>query len=116
MSDYKNDQRQKPRNSVNQKVIAINALNGDSLGTVVDIHSGGFLLLGVDSVVVNNVYQMELVFDAAIDSKTRLSLGAQCLWNRQAGVGGQSWLGFHIIDLSEEDEALVEKMSDQVQN
>jgi len=116
MAEHKENRRQKVRNNVNQKVLAINALNGESLGAVVDIHSEGFLLLGIDTIIVNNIYQIELVFDAPINGESGLSLGTQCLWNREAGMGGQSWLGFHIIDLSEKDEVLIEELSNQIQD
>ena len=115
MIDTNNDKRRHVRQPVNQKVSVKNILADEPVGTIVDVHSEGFLVLGNNYVDAERVYQLELTFSQVVKDSTKMSLGAECLWSREAGTGGQSWIGFHIIDVAQTDKEKLRFIAEQIQ-
>lgn len=115
MTEIPRNKRQHVRKPVNQQVSVRNVLSDELIGALVDVHSEGFLVLGKNHVEAEHVYQLELIFSEAINGDKHIHLGAECLWNREAGMGGQSWLGFHIIDIADADKEKLNLIAEQIQ-
>ena len=115
MTDIPQNKRQHVRKPVNQQVSVKNVLSDELIGTVVDVHSEGFLVLGKNYVDAERIYQIELIFSEPVKGDKHIHLGAECLWNREAGMGGQSWLGFHIIDISDSCREKLDLIAEQIQ-
>ena len=84
-------------------VSAVNRLSGDLLGSVVNIHEEGFMLLCDKTVEEDHLYQVLLV--ANLDGEEwSAPVGVDCLWvnkgSADADTNGPSWAGFQIIDIS----------------
>lgn len=114
MNNTIENKRQYTRKKANQHISVLNVLNGEALGTVVNLHSEGFMILGSSDIRADSVYQVEFVFEKKIDGRNHISLGAQCLWSRDADIAEQSWLGFHIIDSYPEDQLTIEKLIQEI--
>ena len=114
MVDTSNDKRQHIRQPVNQKVSVRNVLTDEFVGTIVDVHSEGFMVLGTRHVDAERVYQLELTFGEFVKDSATMRLGAECLWSREAGTGGQSWIGFHIIDIAQTDKEKLSFIAEQI--
>ena len=83
---------------------------GTPLGHIVNITPEGFLLISNNSIAVNSVFQVDMSLPMAIDGNQQITFGAAALWSSPARQAGRHWTGFHIIDISPEASAIIEKM------
>lgn len=63
MNNTIENKRQYTRKKANQHISVLNVLNGEALGTVVNLHSEGFMILGSSDIRADSVYQVEFVFE-----------------------------------------------------
>ena len=80
--------------------VVINQLEGHTLGKVVDISVGGFLLAGREKFCAGMIFQLNLII--AMKPEVSLSVGAECIWS-DPQTSGLTFGGFQIIDISEID-------------
>jgi len=103
-----NDNRRSlPRKEAMQRISAVNLVDGESMGIVINLHTEGFMLLGRDTLPTDQVYKIEFRFDYPINGANNLQINARCLWLKKAEMPGQAWLGFSIVSISEEDSTLL---------
>ena len=108
------EHRAKTRVNIPQLVVVFDHLTQSELGTVVNLHEEGFLLIGDRHVDEDHVYQLRFEMSAPIDGKTSLFVGAECLWVNETGSGDKVWAGFHIIDIEAEDSLLITHLIEQI--
>jgi hypothetical protein len=72
------------------------------LGRLVNIHEQGLMIVGDVAVDEDRLYTLDLHFPLALNGRTSLQLGVDCLWARTADYQDKHWAGFAIIDLSPE--------------
>ena len=97
-----------------QLVVVFDAMTHRELGTIVNMHEEGFLLIGSGSLGENCVFQLQFELSEAVDGVDKISVGAECLWTNETGGGDQLWAGFHIIDISEEDKTIIKHLLVQI--
>lgn len=108
------DKRRKCRADVDQHIEVKNVLLDSSLGKIVNVSEDGFMIIGDAHVKENNIYQLSLSFTRPVNDAFHLSLGAECLWLNETGTGEQVWAGFQVIDISEKDKEIFDKLSSEV--
>ncbi len=108
------ENRSKERVDVPQLVAVFDSLSDIELGTIVNLHEEGFLLIGSGVVGDNRVYQLRFEFSDPVDDVTNISIGAECLWTNETGSGDKIWAGFHIIDISESDKTIISHLIHQI--
>ncbi|WP_086930959.1 PilZ domain-containing protein [Agarilytica rhodophyticola] len=104
------DKRNKQRKSVDQHIKVTNTLQKVEIGSIVNLHEEGFMLIGDGQIRENCLYQLSFNFSDAVDGCDSLCLGAECLWIKETDSGTQYWSGFQIIDLSEKDKTTISKL------
>ena len=102
------------RIDVPQLVAVFDSLNDIELGTIVNLHEEGFLLIGEGIIGDNRVYQLRFEFSEKVDDIDQISVGAECLWTNETGSGDKIWAGFHIIDISETDKTIISHLIHQI--
>lgn len=101
------EQRRRERKGVEQLIAVSDALLGEDVGQVVNIHEEGFMLIGSGQIRENCLYQLMMNLSQPIDNCKKISVGAECLWLKETDSGTQYWAGFQIIDIAEKDRALI---------
>lgn len=96
----KNEQRRLTRYIVDAPVEVLNQITGQVVGSVVDIHTEGLMLIG--AMEVDCVYMVRLVPREKASGIGDIELGLDCLWSSQLEQGDNCWIGCRIIDASPE--------------
>jgi PilZ domain len=94
------ERRRHPRSDCpHERVIEVaDLISGRHLGRLVNVSVEGFLLVGPAPIEANAVLQLTLS-TASSEGERRISVGAVCMWNSEAGHPGHYWSGFHMIDI-----------------
>lgn len=102
------DKRSSPRHALNEKIEVVDRNGGASLGYLVNISDGGFLLMSRDTLPMNFLFQLTLVSEES--GQPDIELGAESLWWQPAPTEGYYWAGFQVIDLSEQARLQIERL------
>lgn len=105
-STIRADQRRKNRITIPEHPMILDAHSGNAIGQLVNLSADGLMIAGAISVGCGHVYQMRipLVKD---DCQLEIRVGAESLWSEDANDSGIHWTGFHIIDISPEDQLIL---------
>lgn len=102
--------RKHERSVLNQSINIIDMLNGGGFGELINISPEGLMVMTESEVPTHSIYQLELELPAELIGSNRISLGADCLWCRQAENFDRYWAGFQIIDVSDQALQQIEKL------
>ena len=102
------ENRAAPRKRVNEKIPVTDLNSGQVIGNLVNISTGGLMLLSEVPLAPNRLFQLELALPAAIDGIATMAFGAECLWVQDDD--GPCWAGFQIIDISAQASRLIEQL------
>jgi hypothetical protein len=107
MSTRKN-QRKLTRYTIDAQIDVMNQMTGETIGSVVDLHTEGLMLVGL--VEVDCIYMIRLVPQEQAQKVGDIELGIDCLWTSSLEQGGSSWAGCRIIDASPDSVAKIESL------
>ncbi len=102
------DKRKTPRKKAPEKVTVYDRATDNAVGQVVNMSTGGLLLLSDSPIPVDNVYQFRIMLPDFIDGTDSLNFGVESLWGSPAMDENYYWTGFQIIDISESDSRILE--------
>lgn len=105
------ERRQHSRHIPSEKHILYYADSHQTFGTVANISTGGFLLLTPDKIEDEAVLSLTMKIKKQ-DAIMFIPFSVICLWQSKANTQNNYWSGLHIIDIKQEDEAL---LSDYIQ-
>lgn len=93
------------------QAIEVKELHGGALlGTLVNVHEEGLLIVGVDSLRSDHVYQVVLCPPEPLSDEDAITLGVDCLWVKEAEDLSMQWSGCQIIDASDEAREQIAEM------
>lgn len=95
-------QRQLERYGLRDAVDVYDNLRDIYLGRLVNIHARGLMLMGDQPMEEDKLYKLDLHLPQAVNGRSTIHLGVDCLWTRNADHNGKHWAGFTIIDRSPE--------------
>jgi len=96
------DGRGSNRVEVSELIHVVNRRSGENIGQLVNISEQGLMILGDSALPDYSILQLQLIL--AADSEIEpINIGAESLWCNSSGDGGQHWIGFYIIDVSDKD-------------
>ena len=98
-----NERRQNLRYATEQELEAYDSNSALFMGRFVDMSEEGFLLFCPIKIDVDSVWQIRVLAANDLRLRSLLTFGAECLWVRQADESKRYWAGFHIIDITDED-------------
>ena len=105
------ENRVSPRKRVNEKIQIRDLNTGELLGNLVNISTGGLMLLSQVALTPNRLFQLSLALPAPIDGIPVIEFGAECLWVQDnVETNGPCWAGFQIIDISDLGTMLIEHL------
>jgi len=109
MEDAMHEQRTSPRIPVDEDIEVFDINSGQLLGHLGNISSGGFMLLSSRTLAIGQLFQLRIALPQPIDGNASLEIGAECLWFDEA-AGRDAWIGFHIIDISDQGISLIARL------
>ena len=105
------ENRVSPRKRVNEKVQITDINSGQQIGNLVNISTGGLMLLSDIPLTPNRLFQLSLALPAPIDGVPAVEFGAECLWVQDnTETNGPCWAGSQIIDISDLNASLIEHL------
>ncbi len=96
-----NEKRKVPRKKAPEKVTVYDRATESVLGQVVNMSTGGMLLLSDNPIPVDSVFRFRIALPEPIEGADALMFGAESLWGSPAMDENCYWTGFQIIDISE---------------
>ncbi len=102
------EKRRVPRKRAPEKVTVYDQATENAVGQVVNMSTGGMLLLSDKPIPVDSVYQFRIALPEPIDGADSLYFGAESLWGSPAMDENYYWTGFQIIDIAESDSRILE--------
>lgn len=105
------EHRRRERKLLERSIEVKDALLDSDVGRVVNLHEDGFMIIGDGKIRADCLYQFVMCFSEEVEGKMQISVGAECLWLKETDSCTQYWAGFHIIDISEQDRALIAKIT-----
>lgn len=97
------------RNAVEISVVALNGVDDEPLGKLVNIHQEGLMIMSPGPLDTESIYQLELQLPDS--GGETIPLVADCLWQSPANTGGAHWVGFKIVEISEKSIALIGQLT-----
>ncbi|MCP3666580.1 MAG: PilZ domain-containing protein [Gammaproteobacteria bacterium] len=104
------DKRTYPRRRLNDRLDIIDTRSDQILGNLINISKGGFMLLSNVQIPTHQLYQLRLPLTTPVNGIESIDIGATCLWCQETGQSGRSWIGFQIIDISEQNSKIIETL------
>lgn len=105
-----NHQRQRERFSVTQDVDVYDALRDVYIGRLVNIHDKGLMLIADKPLTEDTLYTFDIHLPLPINNLNAIQIGVDCLWVRDADLAGKYWMGFSIIDATEETLSIISQL------
>jgi hypothetical protein len=102
-----NERRHNPRYTTEQALEAYDVHSARFLGRFVDTSEDGFLLFCPHAIDADSIWQIRVLEANDLHLRSLVSFGAECLWVRQADDNNHYWAGFHIIDISAQDNEIL---------
>ena len=99
------DNRGHQRIEVSEVIKVVDRQTGKTVGQLVNISEDGLMLQSREPVPENSIFQLSLEFPAnsASAADGPLMIGVESLWSNSSSDQSQHWVGFYIIDISEQD-------------
>lgn len=99
------EHRQSLRKPPDRPIDVLDLITGRPIGRVGNLSVDGMLLISQRALPANALYQLSFNLPAVDGSGARpLEIGVNEQWGERASAPGQFWTGFHIIDISPEDQ------------
>jgi len=83
------------------------------IGTLVNVSTSGLMILTQGEVPINHLFQLEMHLRFSDNSEQTIKFGAESLWSQETHTPEHEWIGFHIIDISEEDQVALEHLMEE---
>jgi hypothetical protein len=87
---------------------------GRVVGELVNISSAGFMLFAATPLAPHSVFQLSLQIPKPVRGIDTLYFGAECLWCSPADRPDRYWIGFHLIDISQQEHEALEYFVESV--
>ena len=101
--EYRKNKRVKP----NVNIEIFDVIVGTKLGEILNISRDGLLVASNKSVEIGEMFQTDWTFSAR--GMKNIAVGLECLWAEDQFTNF-SLCGFHIIDISEDDQTILDRI------
>ncbi|MBU1191161.1 MAG: PilZ domain-containing protein [Gammaproteobacteria bacterium] len=101
------DLRKTLRKEIATRLAVVDVNTGHMIGDLANISSDGFMVLSREPVPMNSVFQLSLALPKVIQGVDTAYFGAESLWSNPTDDGEHYWIGFHIIDISKQDDEVL---------
>ncbi|MEM9301229.1 MAG: PilZ domain-containing protein [Pseudomonadota bacterium] len=93
-------------------VIVYDAVTRSELGTLGNLSSHGLMVIATAPVDPDLLFQLEFEVTGPDDEPVAVNIGAESLWCSPASQPDRYWAGFEIVEISDDDRALIEAVTE----
>lgn len=104
------NRRQLTRHTLADTMDVWDSAAGKRLGQLVNLHQDGLMVLGDFAFTENKLYTLRVQIPQTLSNDGDLVLGVDCLWVRTDDETDLQWSGFQIIDVSNEQLAVIQRV------
>ncbi len=104
-----NDKRRLPRKRPDVPLQVTDAMTGDVVGRIGNISRDGMMLLALRPIRDDALYQFCFHLPDPHGRLQPLEVGVHEQWSSSGTLHGQNWVGFRFIDISPEDERVLQE-------
>ena len=104
------EKRSQPRKVCDSRIDILDAESNEVIGNLVNMSLSGFMMITNKPLPENYVFQFVIVFSPGTVHSHSIRVGAESLWLQEIEGSSQCWIGFHIIDISEQDQARISEL------
>lgn len=108
-STHPADQRRNQRVTIAEHPQVLDAHSGAVVGQLVNLSSDGLMIASSWCIERTSVHQMRIPLTCG-GEPLEIRIGAECLWCEDANESGIHWTGFQIIDISPEDQLILDRV------
>jgi hypothetical protein len=101
------ERRRSVRRRLKQDVVVINAVNGDTIGNMIDITPEGMAIKSVCSMVTGSICEMRLLLPVKIFGKGTIDVEVRCVRSIQAEGCIEFMYGFEFVEVSSQNTSLL---------
>jgi hypothetical protein len=101
------DKRRNNRVTIPEHPTVLDAHSGKAIGQLVNLSADGLMIASAEAVACDHVCQMCIPLIKG-NTQVEIRIGAESLWSEDANDSGIHWTGFHIIDISPEDQLILD--------
>lgn len=103
------EQRRKHRVTIPEHPHVYDAHSGDIIGELVNLSSDGMMLASCNQFDYGSVRQLRIPLIKG-EQIVDIRVGAESLWCEDANDSGTFWTGFQIIDISPQDQLILDSV------
>lgn len=103
------ENRKSPRVSISPSTVVNDAHTGEQIGHLVNLSSEGLMIVSCAPIPQGTVCQITIQLQLDSGSEN-LNIGVESLWSEDAHESGAHWTGMQIIDISPDQQALLEEV------
>lgn len=108
------NRRLTPRYTLSRQVRVTDIGSKEDVGKVINLSTGGFMLIGPQPIEVHKYLYLLLEMDAATEIKRRIRLEAQCLWCGPSSYSSDYGAGFEITYMAPTEQRKLQQWLDFV--
>jgi len=102
------EHRRAPRRRAEEVIQVLNTITGEAVGRIGNLSIDGMMLVCDRPAREDALYQFSFQLPDEHGQLHQLEIGLHEQWTEQASVPGQHWVGLRFIDISAEDQALLQ--------
>ncbi len=105
------ERRGEHRTEVHRVMNVTDANNGSVIGQLVNLSHDGLMLVSATPFEAGAVLQLWVPLPDSPEGDSSILVGVESLWCQDANDTGAFWTGFHIIDISPDDQARLNQVT-----
>lgn len=102
-----NDKRRLPRKRPDMPLQVTDMMTGDVVGRLGNVSLEGMMLIAQKPIQSDALYQFSFHLPDAHGRLHPVEVGVHEQWSDSGSMHGHAWIGFHFIDISPDDDALL---------
>lgn len=103
-----NEHRRSPRKSAFVTIPVTNRMTGMPMGRIGNLSADGMLMVCDQPMADGALFQLGFDLVNGHGQTQSIDVGAQEMWQENANLPGQYWVGLHFIDVSSSDLEVIE--------
>jgi len=107
------ENRKSPRIEIDQPIQVRDLAQDMALGNLVNLSNSGLMILTTHQIPISHVFQLEMQLSFSDNSEKKIIFGAESLWSQETSIPEHEWVGFHVIDISDEDQQILDRMIEE---
>ncbi len=104
------ENRQQHRLEIQDELMVTDINTGNTMGQLANLSVEGLMLSSTEPVRLNTIYRLRIPLSAEGVDDSNIEVRAESLWCEDVNGSGSYWTGFHICEISSQDQEILNKI------